>query len=166
MSIASPSLAAIHDRTRYDVLLAGIGSRRNELLAAEYKKAVNAAAQELDVRKLKWVGGKDANATFYAELDLSSIPADWSVLGAAAFEGERVWVVSVGPQATSFARWTNVHAFGYRHEQEGYRSDWVASGSATERFQIEPKEFGPEFLSVHLAKELATMWAVRDLERT
>jgi hypothetical protein len=163
MSIASPSLTVIYDRTRYDAILAGVGPRRNQLLAGEYQKAVYAVAQELGARQLKWVGDKDANAAFYAELDLSCVPADWYILGAAAQDGGRIWVVSVGPLATSFARWTKVHAFGYRLEQEGYRSDWLATGSAINGFQIDPKEFGPEFLSIHLAKELATMWAARDL---
>jgi hypothetical protein len=131
MSIASPSLAAIYDRTRYDAILAGVGPRRNKLLAGEYQKAVHAASQELGARQLTWVGGNDVDASFYEGLDLSCVPANWHIVGAAAQPGERIWMVSVGPQGTSLAQWTQVYQFGYRFEEQGYSSEWVPTGSGT-----------------------------------
>lgn len=165
MADESPALAAIFARTRYKAILAGVGPRRNQLLAAEYQAAVSAVVREFaawDI-PLDWSRGPNDAPQRYREMDLSCVPPGWTVLGAVVQPGGFVWLIAVASQGVHPDRWTMVYEFGCRFEAGGYRSEWVPTGSGTSLLQVRPDEYGTELLRVALVERLATISVARDL---
>lgn len=99
---------------------------------------------------------------FFDGLDLSCVTPGWRILGAAVQSGGFVWIVAID-QTTPTAKQIGVWEFGYRLEDGGYSRDWVPSGPGSIAFRFNEGDYGPELLSIELAKRLAKISAARDL---
>lgn len=162
---SSPALASVFARARYNGIVAGVGPRRNQLLATVYQDAVFDVMRELSALmvSLDWRQGPEVAPELYNGVDLSCVPPGWIVLGAVVNPSEFVWVIAVAPQGAQHDRWTMVYEFGVQLENIGYGSEWVPTGKGAHVLQVRPEEYGTKLLSVALTKRLAAVSVARDL---
>jgi hypothetical protein len=164
MADNSLALAAVFARAKYEAILAGVGPRRDQLLANEYQSAVFAVVRELAASvdiPLNWNWDPKTDPEFYRELDLSRIPQGWSVLGAVVQPSEFVWVIAVAPPEDRLSRWTGFYQF----DKSMHSSAWLRVEPGPRSLGCSWEAYGPEVLSVALAKRLAAMSVARDLAR-